>query len=111
MGIMYVCFFVCVFMNTHFLIHSRPKVTDCAPSYLTDLCMPVSELASRLALRSACGELKVPRFRSALKQRRAFSVIGPSTWNELSLTLRLLPRDNVPSFCKLLNKTFQISVF
>src|SRR6218665_1230368 len=94
MGIMYVCFFVCVFMNTHFLIHS--KVTDCASSYLTDLCMPVSDLVSRRALRSSArGELLVPRVRSALKQRRAVSVIEPSTWKELSLTLRLLPRDNV----------------
>src|SRR6218665_1901614 len=40
-----------------------------------------------------------------VKQRRAFSVIGPSTWNELPLTLRLLPQNNVSSFCKLL-KTF-----
>src|SRR6218665_318327 len=39
------------------------------------------------------------------KKRRAFFVIGPSTWNEFPLTLRLLPRNNVPSFCKLL-KTF-----
>ena len=84
------------------------SVTGCAPSYLTDLCRPVSDLhvASRRALcSSAHGELLVPRARSALKQRRAFSVIGPSTWNELPLTLRLLPQNNMPSFCKLL-KTF-----
>src|SRR6218665_1565297 len=68
------------------------SVTGCAPSYLTELCRPVSDLASRRALRSSArGELLVPRARSALKQRRAFSVIGPSTWNELPLTLRLLP--------------------
>src|SRR6218665_3268073 len=48
------------------------------------------------------GELLVPQARSALKKRRAFSVIGPSTWNELPLTLRLLPQNNVSSFCKLL---------
>src|SRR6218665_820003 len=63
------------------------SATGCAPSYLTDLCRPVSDPASRLALRSSArGELLVPRARSALKQRRAFSVIGPSTWNELPLT-------------------------
>src|SRR6218665_2690549 len=46
-----------------------------------------------LGLRSsACGELLVPRARSVLKQRRAFPVIWPSTWNELPLTLCLLPR-------------------
>ena len=41
--------------------------------------------------------------RYRVKQRGAFSVIGPSTWNELPLTQRLLPRNNVSSFCKLLN--------
>src|SRR6218665_2569348 len=66
----------------------------------------VQYLASRRALRSSArGELLVPLARSALKQRRAFSVIGPSTWNELPLTLRLLPQNNMSSFCKLL-KTF-----
>src|SRR6218665_311835 len=70
------------------------SVTGCAPSYLTDLCRSVSDLASRRALRSSArGEHLVPRARSALKQRRAFSVIGPSTWNELPLTLRLLPQN------------------
>ena len=68
------------------------SATGCAPSYLTDLCKLVWDLASRRALRfSACGELLVPQARSALKQRRAFSVIGPFTWNELHPTLRLLP--------------------
>ena len=68
------------------------SATGCAPSYLTDLCRPVSDLASRRALRSsACGELLVPQARSAIKQRQAFSVSGPSTWNELHSTLRLLP--------------------
>ena len=82
------------------------SVTGFSPSYLTDLCRPVSDLASRRALRSSArGELLVPRARSAFKQRRAFSVIGPSTWNELPLTLRLLPQNNMSSFCKLL-KTF-----
>jgi len=59
---------------------------------LTDLCRPVSDLALRRALRSSArGELLVPRARSAFKRRRTFSVIGSSTWNELPLTLRLLP--------------------
>jgi len=34
----------------------------CTPSYLTDLCTPVSDLASRRALRSSArGELLIPR--------------------------------------------------
>jgi len=49
-------------------------------------------LTSRQALRSSAhGELLVPRARSALKEHQAFSVIGPSTWNELPLTLLLQP--------------------
>jgi len=31
---------------------------------------------------------------------------GPSTWNELPLTLRLLPWNNISSFCKLLETIF-----
>src|SRR6218665_823338 len=60
-------------------------VIGCAPSYLTDLYnRSASDLASRLVLRSSArGELLVAWTRSALKQRRAFSVIGPSTYNEL----------------------------
>ena len=78
------------------------SVTGCAPSYLTDLCRLVSDLASRRALRSSArGELLVPRARSALKQRRAFSVIGPYTWNKVPLTIRLLPQNNMSSFCNL----------
>src|SRR6218665_194862 len=82
------------------------SVTGCDPSYFTDLCRPVSDLASRRALCSSNrGELLVPRAHSALKQHRAFSVIGPSTYTALPLTLRLLPQNNMSSFCKLL-KTF-----
>src|SRR6218665_2557205 len=71
--------------------HVWRSITGCAPSYLTELCRSVSDLASRRALRSSArGELLVPRARYALKQRRAFFVIGRSTWNELPLTLCLL---------------------
>src|SRR6218665_2017237 len=82
------------------------SITGCAPSYLTDLCRPVSDLASPRALRSSArGDLLFPRARSAHRQRRSFSVIGPSMWNYLPIKLRLLPQNNVSSFCKLL-KTF-----
>jgi len=65
-------------------------LAGCAPYYLTDLCRPVSDLASRQALHpsSARGELLVPRAQCVLKQRGAFSVIGPSPRNQLSLTVR-----------------------
>src|SRR6218665_3703695 len=66
-------------------------VIRCAPSYLRDLCCPVSVLAARRVLRSAArGELLVPGARLAIMQRRAFSVVGPSAWNDLLVELRSL---------------------
>jgi len=35
-------------------------------------------------------EFLVPRARLAIMQRRAFSVVGPSTWNDLPFELRSL---------------------
>src|SRR6218665_514501 len=40
-------------------------------------------------LRSAArGELLIPRAHLAIMQRRAFSVVGPSAWNDLPVELR-----------------------
>ena len=81
-------------------------LAGCARSYLSDLCCPVSDLASRRSLRSSAkGELLVPRARSSLRQRRAFSIVGPSTWNGLPLELRLLPRNNMAAFCQQLKSS------
>src|SRR6218665_2059396 len=67
-------------------------VFRCALSYLCDLCCPVSVLAARRVLRSAArGELLVTRTHLATVQRRAFSVVGPSTWNDLPVEVRSLP--------------------
>src|SRR6218665_3181366 len=91
---------------------SGPNITypamliGCGPPYLTDLCRPVSDFASRRALRSSArGQLLVPRPALRLNIVELSLLLVPSTWNELPLTLRLLPRNNVSSFCKLL-KTF-----
>src|SRR6218665_704920 len=66
-------------------------VLGCAPFYLRDLCCPVSVLDARPVLRSAArGEFLVPRARLANMQRRAFSVGGPSAWNDLPFELRSL---------------------
>ena len=47
--------------------------------------------AARRVLRSAArGELLVPPARLAIMQRRAFSVVGPSAWNDLPVELRSL---------------------
>src|SRR6218665_804678 len=54
-------------------------------------CCPVSVLAARRVLRSAArGELLVPRARLAIMLRKAFSVVGPSAWNDFSVELRSL---------------------
>ena len=60
-----------------------------APPYLTDLCIPVSDVASRQRLRSASSnQLVVPRHRRTQFGRRAFSVAGPMVWNALPDSIR-----------------------
>src|ERR1043165_6699794 len=50
-----------------------------APAYLRDLCCPTSSAQGRRSLRSTeRGVLMVPFARTATKQNRAFSVVGPS---------------------------------
>ena len=45
-------------------------------------------LTETICLRSAAqAELIVPHSRTATRQRRAFSVAGPATWNGLPVTL------------------------
>ena len=53
-----------------------------APSYLTDCCTPISDVASRRHLRSASRrQLLVPRHNLSTYGHRAFSVAGPAAWN------------------------------
>src|SRR6218665_3055750 len=73
------------------------------PGCLCEFCRPVSGLPRRRALRSSVtGQLLVPRAKTATRQRRAFSIVGPSTWNGLPLVIRLLPKNNESAFCRLL---------
>ena len=65
-----------------------------APSYLRVL----SARGSRSLRSSEQGLLLVPFARTSTRQRRAFSVVGPSTWNSLPQALRLLPRTLSPTF-------------
>ena len=82
-------------------------VLGCAPSYLRDLCCPVSDVAARRVLRSSArGELLVPRARLAIRQRRAFSVVGPTVWNDLPVTLRSLLVVHPAGFYKSLKSFF-----
>src|SRR6218665_1508785 len=74
-----------------------------APGYLCELCRPVSGLPGRRALRSSVtDQLLVPRAKPATRQRRAYSIVGPSTWNGLPLEIRILPKNNESAFCRLL---------
>src|SRR6218665_2502248 len=60
----------------------------------------------RRSLRSASrGDYLIPRSYTAIKQNRAFSVAGPTIWNDLPFELRSVPRDFSSSFYSLL-KTF-----
>ena len=43
-----------------------------------------------------------PHTRTAIKQHRAFSIVGLSAWNSLPSEIRSLPRDLSNSFYKLL---------
>src|SRR6218665_1952601 len=55
-----------------------------APSYLRELCRPLSSLPGRRTLRSSAhGNLVVPFACSAAMQTRSFAVVGPTTWNGL----------------------------
>src|SRR6218665_724708 len=64
-------------------------VLGCAPFYLCDLsCCPASLLATRRVLRSAArGEFFVLRAHLAIMQRKVFSIVGLSAWNDLHLEL------------------------
>jgi len=73
-----------------------------APSYIKELCVPVTTVATRSALRSAArGDLVVPRIRRQLGNR-AFSVAGPTAWNSLPPDIRTA---STPSTFKNLLKT------
>ena len=60
-----------------------------APRYLTDYCIPISDVASRRHLLSARRHyLVVPRHSLSSYGRRTFAVVGPTVWNSLSDDLR-----------------------
>jgi len=69
------------------------------PSYLRELCRPLSSCAGRRTLRSSAhGNLVVPFARSTTMQTRSFSVVGPKTWNGLQVDLRHLPNGACAQF-------------
>ena len=55
-----------------------------APSYISELCVPVSHVAGRHYLRSAVhGDLQVPATKTVTYGPRSFAVSGPTIWNSL----------------------------
>src|SRR6218665_617952 len=78
-------------------------VLGIAPTYLLELFILTSSCSGLQSLRSASrGDFVVPHARTAIKQHRAFSIVGPSVWNSLPSEIRSLPRDLSSSFYKLL---------
>jgi len=71
-----------------------------APRYLTDYCIPISDVASRQHLRSARRHY-LPRHSLSSYGRRTFAVADPSVWNSLSDDL-LDPTLSTDSFRRLL---------
>ena len=60
-----------------------------APSYLSDLCVPVSATTARSFLRSSSrGDLMIPRCRLRRFGSRSFAVCGPTAWNSLQAAVR-----------------------
>ena len=83
-----------------------------APSYLRELCLPLSSCASRRTLRSSAhGNLVDPFARSAIMQTRSFSVVAPKTWNGLSVDLRHLPKGACSQFHQLHLQKFDFTNF
>ena len=77
----------------------RRCIEGLAPPYLRELCCPTTHTQRRCSLRSAAqAELLAPRARTVIRQRRAFSVAGPMTWNGLPVTLRQIPAGHSVSF-------------
>jgi len=70
-----------------------------AQSYLRDHCYPTPGTRGRCFLRSMeRGVLFIPFSRTSTSQASAFSVVGPSVWNGLSLALRWLTRVHSDTF-------------
>src|SRR6218665_3680245 len=73
-----------------------------APTYLIDLCRPVSGSRSSRCLRSSeRGLLSVPFARTTIMQSRACSVVAQTVRNGLPPVLCLLPRTHSIIDCKL----------
>ena len=82
---------------------------DKAPQYLSNYCVPVSEVASHQQLPSASRHQLplIPRYRLRTFGRRAFAVAGPTFWNSLADELQTYSSDRF----KLALKTFLFATY
>jgi len=90
-------------VQQHILFKLCTLVNKClrctAPSYLTDMCIPVSTASGRLCLRSCSRrDLRIPHSRLSRYGSRSFSVSGPTGWNSLPTALRDLSSSSC--FCR-----------
>src|SRR6218665_2621437 len=77
-------------------------VLGIVPTYLLELFILTSSCTGQQSLRSASrGHFVVPHATKAIKQHRAFSIVGPAAWNTLPSEILSLPRDLSGSFYKL----------
>src|SRR6218665_1431486 len=75
------------------MLASYAMLASLAPADLRDLCCPTPGTRGRSSLRSLEQRLLfVPFARTSTTQARAFLLVGPSVWNGLPLSQRLLPR-------------------
>jgi len=76
---------VTVWLHTACLLYRPAFHWTNYPQYLTDYCIPVSDVASWWHLCSARRHyLVVPRHSLSSYGHRAFAVAGPTAWNSLS---------------------------
>ena len=61
-----------------------------APSYLTEMCVPVAASTGHRLHSAACGDLMMPRTRTRkiTYGSCSFAVFRPRVWNDLPMTLR-----------------------
>ena len=74
--------------------------------YIRELCSSTVTIQRRISLRSSAqAELLVPRTRTVIRQRRAFSVAGSTAWNGLPVVLHLTPVAHYALFLSTLKTT------
>ena len=80
--------FYTLIITLHIITLVYKATNGLAPSYIQDLCVPVTTISTRAALRSAArGDLVLPRTRRRFGNR-AFCVAGPAAWNSLPSDIR-----------------------